>query len=237
MTRAGERYRASCRSAENGFTRARRSAEHGFTLVEMMVALLIFGMLALAGVAILSFSVRAQSTTGAKLDDLSALTRTTSILSADLAQATGRQTRDEGGTLRPAFAGQESGTAQPMLQLVRQGWSNIDGAPRAGAQKVAYRLANGGLERIAYPMLDGAVPLPPALLVDHVRSVRLRYRYRGAWSDRWDGAGGIALPQAMEMTIERDDRSVFRTLFLVGTGYEPLPMPAPDAPGNASAPA
>ena len=54
--------------AEHGFTPAKRSAEHGFTLVEVMIALMIFGMLAAAGVAILTFSVRAQTATGKRLD-------------------------------------------------------------------------------------------------------------------------------------------------------------------------
>ena len=60
---------------------------NGFTLVEVMVALMIFGMIAAAGVAILSFSVRAQATSAARLDDTAALHRTVAALSADLAQA------------------------------------------------------------------------------------------------------------------------------------------------------
>lgn len=36
------------RSAEHGFTPARRSAEHGFTLIEMLVALAVFSLAALA---------------------------------------------------------------------------------------------------------------------------------------------------------------------------------------------
>ena len=38
----------SRRSAEHGFMPSRRSAEHGFTLVEMLVALAIFSLAALA---------------------------------------------------------------------------------------------------------------------------------------------------------------------------------------------
>src|SRR3546814_19855381 len=39
----------SCRrSAENGFTFCRRSAENGFTLIEMLVALAVFSLAALA---------------------------------------------------------------------------------------------------------------------------------------------------------------------------------------------
>ncbi|WP_374942802.1 type II secretion system minor pseudopilin GspJ [Sphingomonas sp.] len=192
------------------------SREHGFTLVEVMVSLMIFGMIAAAGVAILSFSVRSQAATGAKLDDAAALGRTVSILSADLAQATNRPARDEGGTLRPAFTGDAA-----TLALVRLGWSNVDAAPRSTAQKVAYRVESGTLERVAYPMVDGAQPLPAAAMLTRVRQARLRYRFRGAWSDRWDGAQGAPLPDATELTIVRTDGTTWRQMFLVGTGYAP----------------
>jgi len=199
----------------------RRSAEHGFTLVEVMVSLLIFGMIAAAGVAILSFSVKAQSATGTKLDDLGALTRTMSILSADLGQAALRGTRDESGAPLPAFVGESGSDVAPMLRLVRGGWTNIDGAARSSTQKVAYRVADGALQRIAYPMVDGAPPLPPAMLLPNVRQVRLRYRLGGAWSDRWDGVQGVPLPEAMELSVQRTDGLVYRQLFLVGSGYAP----------------
>lgn len=201
----------------------------GFTLVEMLVALLIFGAIAAAGVAMLSFSVRAQGTTTAKLDDVAALNRTVSILSADLAQAVDRPTRDERGTRLPAFTGEAGGSADLMLRLVRGGWSNLDGAPRPGLQKVAYRVANGALERIAFPMLDGAAPLPPAVLLTGVADARLRYRYRGAWSDRWDGAGGAPLPQAAELSVTRTDGRQYRQMFLVGTGFAPPVTEVSDA--------
>jgi len=195
--------------------------EAGFTLIEVMVSLMIFGMIAAAGVAILSFSVRAQSSTGAKLDDIGALTRTMSILSADLAQAANRATRDEAGTRVPAFVGESGSGVTPMLRLVRAGWSNIDGTARPSLQKIAYRVDAGSLQRIAYPMVDGAQGLPPAALLTRVRQIALRYRIAGAWSDRWDGASGTPLPDAMELRIVRDDGTQFRQMFLVGTGYVP----------------
>ena len=202
----------------------RRQAEAGFTLVEVMVSLLIFGMIAAAGVAILSFSVRARGTTGARLDDMAALTRTVSILSADLAQARDRPSRDEAGTVLPAFVGQTA-----SLRFVRAGWSNLDGAPRASLQKVAYQVQDATLQRIAYPMVDGAQPLPPAALMTHVRQVALRYRIAGAWSDGWDGAAGVPLPDALELRVQRDDGTLFTQMFLVGAGY----VPTPEA-GNAA---
>lgn len=199
------------------------TGERGFTLVEMLVALLIFGMIAAGGVAMLSFSVRAQSATTRKFEELAGLNRTLSILSADLAQAVARPTRDERGTRLPAFVGEPGGAADPALRLVRGGWSNLDGADRPSLQKVAYRVANGVLERISYPMLDGAAPLAPAALLDGVTDLRLRYRYRGAWSDRWDGTAGAPLPEALELVVTRADRRRYRQLFLVGTGYAQPP--------------
>lgn len=215
-------------AGEEKESEGRRPKANGFTLIEVMVALLIFSIIATAGVALLSFSVRAQGASGAKLDDLAALQRTLSILSADLAQASARPVRDEAGTVLPAFVG-ESSAGRPLLRLVRGGWTNLDAQPRAGAQKVAYQLADGNLQRIAYPRLDGAAPLAAAPLLDEVETVALRYRYRGAWSDRWDGAGGVALPQALELRLRRAGVE-YRQLFLVGTGYVPTPE-VTSAPG------
>lgn len=208
---------------------ARRDA--GFTLVEVMIALMIFGMIAAAGVALLAFSVRAQGASAVALDDTGALSRLSSILTADLAQAQDRNTRDVNGVLLPAFSGDAAAT--PLLRLVRAGWSNPDQAPRAELQKVEYRLAGDGLERVAYPALDGAAPLPPALLLDRVRTVQLRFRYRGAWSDTWQGNPRAALPQAVELIVTRADSRLYRLMFLVGTGAGRVQENGSGAPGGA----
>ena len=217
------------RSAEHGFTSSRRSAEHGFTLVEVMIALAIFAMIAVAGVAILSFSVRAGAATATRHDGAAALARTVSLLSSDLGQAVDRPTRDEGGVARPAFVGGAGASETPVLALVRGGWDDLDASPRPTLQKVQWRLRNGVVERIAWPQLDGAAPLPPAAMMSGVADLRLRYRLAGAWSDRWEGRAGPALPQAVDVTIERRDGTSWRELMLVGSGLAPQPTPVATA--------
>ena len=199
----------------------RAANARGFTLIEVMIALMIFGMIAAAGVALLSFSVNAQAATGVALDDVGALARTNALLSGDLGQAIDRPARDTNGTRRPAFVGESGGTQ--LLRLTRAGWSNLDARPRPSIQKVEYRVADGALQRIAYPMVDGAPALAPAHILDNVANVRLRYRLAGAWSDRWDGTQGAPLPQAMEMTIERRGGTLYRLMFIVGSGWRPRP--------------
>ena len=124
-----------------------------------MIALMIFGMIAAAGVALLSFSVKAQRAGGAALDDAGALNRTASILTADLAQAQDRPTRDVVGTLLPAMTGGSG--FDPALRLVRAGWSNPDEVARPTLQKVEYRLNAGGLSGSPIPSWMAPRRCPP----------------------------------------------------------------------------
>jgi general secretion pathway protein J len=205
------------RSAENGFTPLRRSAENGFTLVELMVALLIFGMIAGAGVSLLNSSIRAQAASTTKLAELGNQRRMASLLASDLAQAIPRVTRDTAGAPVRAFSGTNGVGALPMLRYVRSGWTNPGGESRASIQRVEITLVAGRLERRAYPMADGATAGAPQVLADNVESVRLRYRDKGPWSDVWTATTFDALPRAVEMTIKRRGEPALMMAFLVGS--------------------
>lgn len=185
----------------------------GFTLVETLVSLFIFALLSAAGVALLSYSAKAQGFASARLDDVAAVRRMGALLTSDLAQATGRLPRDDMGRAHPAFDGQAA-----SMELVRGGWDNLDGAPRASVQKVEYRLAGGRLERIAYPYIDGAAAMPPLVLLDDIRALHLRYRDKdGKWRERWDPTRPTELPRAVELVLDSETGTI-RHLFLVGTG-------------------
>ena len=190
--------------------------QSGFTLVEMLIALAIFGMLTAAGVALLSFSVRAQETADRLLGEVGDVRRTGALLTVDLAQAAPRVWRDEAGRGRPAFIGDEGGEGI-LLGFVRGGWENYSDAPRASLQRVGYRLRDGRLERLAYPHVDGAASPTAIPLLEGVRQVRLRYRDSdGEWRDRWDPSDPAELPRAVEMIADTESHGAVRQLFLVG---------------------
>lgn len=213
-------------------TPRRRRAEAGFTLIEVVVALFIFGLLAAAGVALLAVSVRAQAATAARFDEMAAFGRLNAALTADLAQAVDRPARDEGGVLLPAFIG-DGGSGTILIGLVRAGWTNVDEAPRAELQKVIYRFERGVLIREAYPAVDGAAPIARSEMLGGLAQVKLRYRLQGAWSDRWQGRAEAPLPEAIELQFARADGVAVRALYLVGTGYAPpLPQGGPGAPST-----
>jgi general secretion pathway protein J len=184
---------------------------NGFTLVELLVALLIFSMLAVAGVALLRFSVDAQTATGARLQAMAAERRIESLMLADAAQAVPRITRNEGGDAVQAFEGDASG-----FTLVRGGVDPAADGRRPSLQKVRYRLENGTLTRSTYPMLDGSAPAPGNDLLSKVAGIQLRYRAKDGWRDTWDPLRPDLLPRAIEMVVRPIDGPETRYLFLVG---------------------
>jgi general secretion pathway protein J len=209
---------SSSHPAQYGFTPPWRTAEQGFTLVELLVSLVIFGMLAAAGVALLSFSVRAQDAADERLGALAEVRRAGALLTNDLAQAAPRTSRDEAGTVRRAFEGGGEGDTR-LLSLVRRGWENLDGSNRSSLQKVEYSLADGALVRRTYMFVDGAAPAEPVAILGGIEQLRLRYRdRRGEWRDRWDPQRPAELPVAVEMVAYIDKSGPVRQLFLVGTG-------------------
>ena len=216
---AGHGFTPSERSAEHGFTPSERSAEHGFTLIGLLVSLMIFAMLAAAGVLLLGNSVSAQAQIKARLDDMAAVQRAGGALAGDLGQAVPRITRTEAGTLAPAFWAHDEGESLPVMQFVRGGWDNLGDLPRPSLQKVEYWVRQGRLERRTYAQLDGAAGDDPAALLEHVEEVKLRFRdAQGKWRDDWTPGQPDLLPKAVEMTVTRTGEAPVMMRFLVAPG-------------------
>jgi len=189
--------------------------EAGFTLVELLVALLIFGMLSAAGVALLSFSVQSQDAAGERLGDVAAVTRLSAIMTADMAQAAPRFTRDEAGVSHSPFRGADGRSGTVAMIFARGGWDNVDEKPRPSLQKIEYGLVEGRLERRAFPYLDGARPAASVTLATGVNGLTLRYRHpSGEWQDDW--ALPEIMPVAVEMVLDLEGTGTVRQLFLTG---------------------
>lgn len=198
----------------------KRSLEDGFTLVELMVALFIFALLAAAGVGLLSFGVRAQAQGTARLDEIATVRRMSMLMASDLAQAVPRVARGaDGGSIR-AFTGND-GTSDPLvLGYVRNGRSNFAGAPRASVQRVDVRLIDGQLIRQGLGTIDGVTTHSDAVLADQVTTLAMRYRDRlGEWHPRWDNVALDSLPAAVEMTVTRAHGPSLTFDWACGTPY------------------
>jgi general secretion pathway protein J len=231
-------FTSASRSAEHGFTSASRSAQQGFTLIELMVAVMIFAMIATTGVLLLRGSVDSQNAVRGHLDSLGSLQRAISTLDADLAQASTRISRTQAGTLAPAFYGRAAQHDEPLMQFVRGGWSNPGNLRRSTLQKIEYWWRDGKIERVSYPYVDGAAPADPAPLAEGVTSLTIRYRARtGDWLEVWSPETPDDMPLAVEWTLTRGKGKPLVLRFLVGAQAGQVPLPeepqgAPPGPGQ-----
>lgn len=190
---------------------------NGFTLIEMLVALAIFAIIAGGALMLLRFSVDAELASKRKTEQIAAARRFLSVWTADLAQAAPRPARDEGGTAHPAL---EAG-GPIVLRLVRSGWENLDGAPRPSLQKVEYRWDGKALVRSGYPFPDGAAPDPGSAVLPLAQAPALRFRGGdGVWRDRWEPQRQAELPVAIEILLPQPGGEPLRVVSLVGVNYQ-----------------
>jgi general secretion pathway protein J len=190
----------------------------GFTLVEMLVALAVFGLLCAAGVAVMAHTVDNQGQVGARMDRLGDFQRTRTLLKLDLAQAAVRRVRHaDGSPLRSAFSGAPLAGDGVLLEFTRRGWDNPEAQPRASLQRVRYRVAGGALVRESHPAVDGTAAVKTQTLLSGVQSANVSYFHRGQWLPGWPGARD-ELPQAVRIDIATQDFGLLQQLYLVPGG-------------------
>lgn len=192
----------------------------GFTLVEMLVAMVAFSLVAAAAAGILNLSLRNASA----FEETDGATRqlqiARTIMRADFAQIARRPVRDTYGAAIPAvFVGGAGEAGDPMLRFVRHGWDNPDGAEeRSSLQYIEYAVEGGALVRRTRPYLDPTpdTPVTATTLISDVRGVTVSFLSRGQWSDKWLAANVQgALPDAVALEMKVAAAGGLRQAFLV----------------------
>lgn len=186
----------------------------GFTLVEVLIALVIFGLLAVAAVALLNLSLTNREVVREATEAGADFQRMRQLIRADLGQAADRPVATGPGA-GPALAG---GQGEVLLLLTRAGWSNPEAAPRASLQRVAYVVTDGRLERRVWRGVDVAEPPLAQVLLEDARDVRIAFVSSGRTYPTWPSGEPRALPDAvtLELTAPRFGRTT--QWFLVGGG-------------------
>ena len=205
MTPAAPLGRGNGARAQRSCPPARAARAGGFTLVEALLALVIFGI-----IAVLAYRATASLAAGeAQLSSEAQRWRTLETLftriEADFRQAVPRGVR-AGLQTEPAWLGTRS-AGQSALVFTRAG-SEFTVEPGPAGQRVGYRLREGTLELAYWPTLDHDSALRPTVypLVRDVASFDLEYLARnGAWLDRWPLLGEDDLPRAVRLTLTLAD--------------------------------
>jgi len=203
----------------------------GFTLIEVLVAIAVFAVVAAITWGTLGQIARTRSDLAERQDRFATVVRSVSMFERDLRQAIARPLRGNYGELLPAVLG-----ASDRIELSRLGFANPRAEARSNIERVVYMLDASVLQRGRYAVLDRA-PASTAErseLVDRVQSLRLRYLGDdGNWRDSWPAARDTppqTLPRAIELRITLEDLGELRRVVALPST---LPLSAVGATGSA----
>ncbi|AOE84587.1 type II secretion system minor pseudopilin GspJ [Pseudomonas sp. TCU-HL1] len=182
----------------------------GFTLLELLIAIAIFALLALGTWRMLGAVLDSDEATRIQEQQLRELVRAVSAFERDVRQVESRPIRDAYGESRAALLGEHQGD-DDTLELTRGGWRNPTGTQRSRLQRVRWQLSGERLERRYWTALDQAQDSLPQVqaALDGVTALKLRYMDdSGDWQDSWPPAGLSdderldRLPRALELALE-----------------------------------
>ena len=157
--------------------------QSGLTLLELLVAVGIFAVMAALAYQTLRNTVLNEQLLLAHSDELQQLQFAIGIFERDLRAAVPRGWRDADGRPVPALSGQGAD-----VLLVRGGRGNPAGLRRAELELVRYQLLDGALQRLYWPALDLASDAPPqrTLLLPDVSAMRIEFLHGGGdWQATW----------------------------------------------------
>jgi general secretion pathway protein J len=159
----------------------------GFTLIELMVAMAIFAILASLAYGVLNQTLLNSEILTEKMERLKAIQKTMRVISDDFLQLAPRPVRGELGERYGASLTTDFQSVY-ALELTRGGWSNLIVLPRGTMQRAAYRLEENELIRYHWNVLDRTLNNQPiaVVLLDDVDAVAFRFlQPSGEWIEQW----------------------------------------------------
>jgi len=179
----------------------------GFTLLELVVALAIFALISVFAYRALDLvlDTRAKVTAeGKKWRDITLLF---ARLEQDLSRLANRSVRDSRDLPAPALLGEPVAVGEDDAQFAftRMGLEGQSGVLN-DVQRLGYRLRDGKVEMLVWPVLDQAPRTRPEVesVLSGVKAMEIRYLgAEGTWWPRWPKPGAPGeLPRALEVTLE-----------------------------------
>lgn len=219
--------------------------QRGFTLLELIVVVGIFAVMAAMAYGGLSVVLRTRSDVEQAMDKTAAVQKAFWIMRDDLQNLQPRSILDNDG--QTAYALQSNGLERG-ISFTRGGWPNPLSLPRPTLKRVAYFYDDGKrtLVRRLWPVLDRAPRTQPqdTVMLEHVEDLRWRFLDgQGNWQDSWPTQAMLSViagtlpanrqqampppPRAVELTMQLRGWGRLRWLFTAG-----LPQLPDNTPGS-----
>jgi general secretion pathway protein J len=197
--------------------------QSAFTLIEVLVSLAVFAILAALAYGILNQTLANAELLTDRMKRLQAVQRTMRVLSEDFFELAPRPVRQELGDSYSA-ALQTSFDSGFALELTRGGWNNPLAMPRGTLQRVAYRIEEDQLVRYHWNVLDRTFSneFIGETLLDGVESIVFRFlQDNGEWTEQWPPQGtpgplGLRRrPRAVEIVVALQNEGTLTRLIEV----------------------
>ena len=159
----------------------------GFTLLEMLLALMVFAMLGIATSTVLSNTIQGHETLSHQNEQLTELQRTFTIIERDFYQLAQRYARLNGEEpnkqllMASEYLFDSEGVG---FGFVRDGWTNPAMVlPRSEMQPVAYRVFEETLQRLYFNFVDPDVGTEPRVqdLMQGIEGMELAFFIDNEW--------------------------------------------------------
>ena len=198
----------------------------GLTLIEILVAMAIFAVLAGLAYGGLNTVMQTRQDVAVEADRLAGFQRSFARLGRDLEQAVPRNIRDVHGDAQPAMTSasettdEDSEDARILMEFTLTGKHLFPGQVRSRLQRVAYAVRDNTLLRLNWDVLDRAQDSKPYMteVMSGISAVDIQFLDEaGQWLQGWPVNGQVSqgLPQAVEITFEVEDWGTLRRVFKV----------------------
>ncbi len=196
--------------------------QRGFTLLELLIASIIFAIMAIMAYGGLSNVMDNSKSSERALKRLQQVQQSVSVLNRDFSQILPRAIRDEYGNVQPALSA--GNNIDNLVEFTRGGRVNPANLLRSTLLRVAYRFDDEKLVRLQWPQLDNApgVEAKQTILIDNIENVTIRFLDQNAeWQEQWPplnsggavNGGNTTELAAIEIVIQLNDWGDIRRLY------------------------
>lgn len=203
-----------------------RTRQRGLTLLELLVALLIFALLSVVAYRGLNGILAARSRVVAEKQHWRDLSMFFRRFEQDMQLAINRPVRNADGSMDPALLCQTSADTS-RLAFTRTAIAGYGGA-NSGLQRLGYLLQDHQVKLLIWPVVDAAPDTTPqaTVLLKDVAALDFSFLDKqGQWQQQWpQGAAASAgpavalqmLPVAVKVTVQMTSGEKIDRFFLVG---------------------